>query len=233
MEIRLDNLSIGYKKGKVVAADINAEFAAGQLSCLIGRNGTGKSTLLKTITGFITPKAGKVFVGGKDIQSMTQRERSASVSVVLTGAPEVHNLTVSEMVSLGRSPHTGFWGSLRDEDKRIVDDSMALTGISPLAGRMIQNLSDGERQKVMIARAIAQQTPAILLDEPTAFLDYPSKVDLMKLLQDLAHEQGKIIIMSTHDLELCIRFADSLFLVADGTLLSVDPDTVKTYIAQS
>lgn len=230
MDIRLDNLSIGYKKGKTVATDINVTFRGGEFSCLIGRNGTGKSTLLKSITGFLPTKGGKTYFGDKDASLLSQHERAINVSVVLTGAPTVENLTVGEMVALGRSPYTGFWGNLSANDKQVVDAAMANAGITNLAGRMTNTLSDGERQKVMIARALAQQTPAILLDEPTAFLDYPSKVELMELLRRLAHEQGKAILMSTHDLDLCVRFSDRLFLLSDHHLRPVSTSEVKKMI---
>lgn len=231
MDIRLENLSIGYNKGKAVATDINVEFRGGDLSCIIGKNGTGKSTLLKTITGFLPAMQGTVLFGDKDSATMTRRERSIAVSIVLTGAPDIRNFTVREMVGLGRSPYTGFFGTLTPADKQVVDESMSMAGVTPLADRKTYTLSDGERQKVMIARALAQQTPAILLDEPTAFLDYPSKVDLIRLLGRLAHEQQKTIIMSTHDLALTVRFADRLFLMSSGSLNPVNADDVKAYIA--
>lgn len=162
---------------------------------------------------------------------MTRHERSIAVSIVLTGAPDIRNFTVREMVGMGRSPYTGFFGTLTPADKQVVDESMSMAGVTPLADRKTYTLSDGERQKVMIARALAQQTPAILLDEPTAFLDYPSKVDLIRLLGRLAHEQQKTIIMSTHDLALTVRFADRLFLMSSGSLNPVNADDVKAYIA--
>ena len=231
MDIRLENLSIGYNKGKAVATDINIEFRGGDLSCIIGKNGTGKSTLLKTITGFLPAKQGTVLFGDKDSATMTRHERSIAVSIVLTGAPDIRNFTVREMVGLGRSPYTGFFGALTPADKQVVDESMSMAGVTPLAGRKTYTLSDGGRQKEMIARALAQQTPAILLDEPTAFLDYPSKVDLIRLLGRLAHEQQKTIIMSTHDLALTVRFADRLFLMSSGSLNPVNADDVNAYIA--
>lgn len=230
MDIRLDNLSIGYKKRAAVANSINATIRAGELSCLIGRNGTGKSTLLKTIAGFLPAKEGKVWIGDNDIAVMSQHDRAVSVGVVLTKTPNVQNLTVREMVSLGRSPYTGFFGKLSANDERIVGEAMAMVGIDSLADRMIQALSDGERQKTMIARALAQQTAIILLDEPTAFLDYPSKVELMTLLRQLAHEHNKTLLMSTHDLDLCVGFADSLFLLDKATLQPVSKTEISNFI---
>ena len=128
------------------------------------------------------------------------------------------NLTIEEIIGLGRSPYTGFFGRLRAEDRKVVDDAIATMGIEKLRGRMIQTLSDGERQKVMIAKALAQETPIILLDEPTAFLDFPSKAETFQSLQRMAHERDKLILLSTHDLELAVRFADSLLEVKKGAL---------------
>lgn len=254
MDIRLEHLNIGYKRGKAVATDISATFRGGELTCLIGRNGTGKSTMLKTIAGFLKPfpplksnnpssmtpnsssrnlHSSSIFFGGNDSTTMTQLERAKMVSVVLTTVPRVRNLTVREMTSLGRSPYTGFFGTLGDDDERIINEAIADVGITPLAVRMIQTLSDGERQKVMIARALAQQTPAILLDEPTAFLDYPSKVELMQLLRRLAHKHNKTIIMTTHDLDLCFRFADKIFLLSDGSLRTVRQEEASKFFKRN
>ena len=218
--ISLTGLSIGYHiKGgnKIVADGIDVSLRGGELTCLIGSNGAGKSTLLKTLAGFLPKLAGNIFINGKEISAYTQKEMSRLVSVVLTSRPDGMNMTVEEVVALGRTPYTGFWGTLSDEDKRIVNESMNRVGISSLAKRTASTLSDGERQKMMIAKALAQQTQVIFLDEPTAFLDYPSKVDTMLLLSRLSHDMGKTIFMSTHDLELALQTADTLWLMAgDG-----------------
>ena len=140
------------------------------------------------------------------------------IGIVLTEKPDVRNMTVEELVGMGRSPYTGFWGVLTAEDHRIVAEAVGMVGIEPLQGRMIHTLSDGERQKVMIAKALAQQTPVIYLDEPTAFLDYPSKVEMMQLLRRLAHDQQKTIFLSTHDVELALQLADRLWLMEPGGL---------------
>jgi iron complex transport system ATP-binding protein len=138
------------------------------------------------------------------------------VGVVLTERPGIINLTVRELVGMGRNPYMGFWGRMSREDHAVVEEAIALTGTEPLADRMIQTLSDGERQKVMIAKALAQQTPVIFLDEPTAFLDFPSKVETMHLLRRLVRETGKTIVLSTHDLELALQMADRLCIMKDG-----------------
>ncbi|MCR5077631.1 MAG: ABC transporter ATP-binding protein, partial [Prevotella sp.] len=226
MIITLSHLSIGYAPRQSVVSNINAEIRSGQLTCLIGENGIGKSTLLKTLTGFLPKVSGKLLLDGQDISTLSQRELARKVSIVLTQKPDVQNLTVSEVVGLGRSPYTGFWGKLRTEDKLVVDDAIAAVGITRLRERKIQTLSDGERQKVMIAKALAQQTPVILLDEPTAFLDFPSKVDTFQFLLRTAHEHDKLILLSTHDLELAVRFADCLLEVSGAGLQTASSEEV-------
>ena len=230
MVINLSQLSVGYSLSHPVISDINLELRSGQLACLIGENGIGKSTLLKTLTGFLPKLKGSLLLGNRDIESFSQRELARQVSIVLTQKPDVQNLTIEEIIGLGRSPYTGFFGRLRAEDRKVVDDAIATMGIEKLRGRMIQTLSDGERQKVMIAKALAQETPIILLDEPTAFLDFPSKADTFQSLQRMAHERDKLILLSTHDLELAVRFADSLLEVKKGTLQAVSATEVKASI---
>ena len=222
--ITLENLSIGYtskNNRKVVAEGINATLNDSELTCLIGPNGIGKSTLLRTLSAFQPPLEGSITIDGKRLETLSDKEVSRLIGVVLTTKPDVQNITVTELVGLGRSPYTGFWGTLNEKDSEIVEESIAKTGITHLAERMIQTLSDGERQKVMIAKALAQQTPVIYLDEPTAFLDYPSKVDMLMLLRQLAHDTGKTIFLSTHDLELALQLADRLWLLSAATSLEV------------
>ena len=230
MIISLSQLSVGYTLSHPVISDINLELRSGQLACLIGENGIGKSTLLKTLTGFLPKLKGSLLLGDRDIESFSQRELARQVSIVLTQKPDVQNLTIEEIIGLGRSPYTGFFGRLRAEDRKVVDDAIATMGIEKLRGRMIQTLSDGERQKVMIAKALAQETPIILLDEPTAFLDFPSKAETFQSLQQMAHERDKLILLSTHDLELAVRFADSLLEVKKGALQAVSATEVKASI---
>lgn len=231
MIISLSQLSVGYLSSHPIISDINLELKSGQLSCLIGENGIGKSTLLKTLTGFLPKLKGSLLLDNRDITSFSQRELARQVSIVLTQKPDVQNLTIEEIIGLGRSPYTGFFGRLRAEDRTVVDDAIATMGIEKLRGRMIQTLSDGERQKVMIAKALAQETPVILLDEPTAFLDFPSKAETFQSLQRMAHERDKLILLSTHDLELAVRFADSLLEVKAGTLKAVSATEVKASIS--
>ena len=214
--IKIQDLSIGYVSKndvKVVAQHITATIYSGELTCLLGANGVGKSTLLRTLSAFQPKLEGKIFIEGKEIDEFTDKQLSHVVSVVLTEKPDIRNMTVEELVGLGRSPYTGFWGTLTKDDKAIVSRAIHQVGIDALQGRMIQTLSDGERQKVMIAKALAQETPVIYLDEPTAFLDYPSKVEMMQLLFKLSRETDKTIFLSTHDLELALQIADKLWLM--------------------
>ena len=209
--IKLDGLSIGYTAKhsvKVVAEGISETINSCELTCLIGENGAGKSTLLRTLSGFLPPLSGEIHIMGKTLKSYRETELAKVIGVVLTEKSNVQNMTVEELVGMGRSPYTGFWGRLRAEDHAKVAEAIDLVGIAELSDRLVQTLSDGERQKVMIAKALAQETPIIFLDEPTAFLDYPSKVEILKLLHKLSSEAGKTIFLSTHDLELALRVAD-------------------------
>lgn len=217
--IRLNNLYTGYHvKGgnKVVAQNINASLYDSELTCLLGVNGSGKSTLLRTLSAFQPALQGEIYLQNKKLNEYSDKEIAKKIGVVLTDRISVQNLLVEELVGLGRSPYTGFWGTLSKEDKEIVEDSIHEVGIDNLKGRMVSTLSDGERQKVLISKVLAQQTPVIFLDEPTAFLDYPSKVDLLRLLRKLAHEMGKTIFLSTHDIELTLQVTDKVWLLDSG-----------------
>jgi iron complex transport system ATP-binding protein len=215
--IQLKNLSIGYRikrgKTKTLMTSLNASIYSGQLTCLIGANGVGKSTLLRTISSFQPVIDGKILLNGNDISTLSIQQLSKLISVVLTDKIDVQNITVNDLVGLGRSPYTGFWGTLSKHDQEIVDSALQMVGIISMKDASIHTLSDGEKQKVMIAKALAQETPIIILDEPTAFLDYPSKVDVMQLLKRLAHELGKTIFLSTHDLELTLQIADMIWFL--------------------
>lgn len=226
---------------KVIAERLTGELTGGELTCLVGRNGTGKSTFLRTIAGLQAPIGGRVEVTpprpsqgegvGKNsvsIHSLSANERAKMIGVVLTQKPDVQNMTVEEVVGLGRTPYTGFFGTLSKADRAIVAEAMEQVGIRPLAQRNIQMLSDGERQKVMIAKALAQQTPVILLDEPTAFLDYPSKVEMMQMLHQMAKEMDKTIVLSTHDIELAAKIATRFLLLSEKGLQEVQASELLT-----
>lgn len=250
--ITLQNLSIGYRSKKkdlrVIASAINASLLSDELTCLIGSNGVGKSTLLRTLAGFQPPLEGEVLLQGNPLSTYSAQEMAKEVSVVLTSKLDIAQLSVTDVVGMGRSPYTGFFGTLSSSDKQVIAEALYQVGISHLADHNIQELSDGERQKVMIAKALAQQTSLIILDEPTAFLDFPSKVETMQMLRRLAHnqdqsahkqkqsahkqkqsvhnlhksrslqEQHKSILLSTHDVELALQIADRIWLMEPGRL---------------
>ena len=222
--IQLIDLGIGYqtKHGvKSVAEHISGAIRSGELTCLLGANGVGKSTLLRTLSAFQPKTSGQIVIEGRELDTYTDKELSRRIGVVLTEKPDVRNMTVRELVSLGRSPYTGFWGTYSRDDLQIVDEAIAQVGIETLSRRMVQTLSDGERQKVMIAKALAQQTPVIYLDEPTAFLDYPSKVEVLQLLRHISRQAGKTIFLSTHDVELALQLADTIWLMTRETGMTI------------
>ncbi len=224
MELVLKDLVIGYNTRagqRRVTAPLSVKLPEGRLICLVGRNGVGKSTLLRSLSGLQPPLSGDVLLGGSSIASYSHKALARLVSVVTTRDVPVPSMSSWEVVALGRSPYTQFWGQLSPADKEIVDRSIDITGISPLASRRVGSLSDGERQKVMIAKAIAQETPVILLDEPTAFLDYPSKVSTLSLLSRLAREMGRTILVSTHDVEHALRLSDEVLLLQKEGLYKV------------
>ena len=229
--ITTNRLTVGYRGHRVVE-DISLSLPCGRLVCLLGPNGAGKSTLLRTLCGFQPPIAGTVTISGSDITTMSAAEVARLVSVVLTDRPLTPSLTAAEMVGMGRAPYTGFWGRLSDDDRRLVSEAMQTVGIAPLATRRMGQLSDGELQKVMIAKALAQHTPVIVLDEPTAFLDYPSKVAVMKTLARLAHDEGKTILMSTHDLELAAQLGDELMEIENKHIRKNTADKVSRIIGR-
>lgn len=214
--IRIDSLSTGYRlkrEVRVVARNINASIHSGELTCLLGANGAGKSTLLRTLAAFQPPIDGSIRIMGRNIDEFSDKELSKAIGVVLTEKVDIRNMSVEDLVGLGRSPYTGFWGILDDTDRQVVRDALAMVKIEMLKDRMTDTLSDGERQKVMIAKVLAQQTPIIFLDEPTAFLDYPSKVEIMQLLHSLSRNENKTVFLSTHDLELALQIADKIWLM--------------------
>jgi iron complex transport system ATP-binding protein len=222
--IELRNLSIGYptKHGlRTVATAINGTIRSGELTCLLGANGVGKSTLLRTLSSFQPKTGGQILLQGRELTDYSDKQLSRLIGVVLTEKPDVRNMTVRELVSLGRSPYTGFWGTYSDEDLQVVDEAISMVGIQTLSRRRVCTLSDGERQKVMIAKALAQQTPVIFLDEPTAFLDYPSKVEVLQLLNRISREAGKVIFLSTHDVELALQIADTIWLMTAGEEMAI------------
>lgn len=215
--IEAHDLAIGYgkngRKEKRIHGGLNFELLPGELVCLLGPNGAGKSTLLRTLAYFQPALAGDLLFEGKELTAYSERERSRKIGVVLTDKTQTGGLTVSELIALGRQPHTGFFGRLKEHDRLIVAEAMTSVGIAHKANNYVAELSDGERQKAMIAKALVQECPLILLDEPTAFLDVVSRIEIMQLLHTIARTQGKTILLSTHDVEQALVFADRLWLL--------------------
>ena len=210
------NLAVGYRSDSQVVtllSNLNLVLKKGKLVALLGQNGAGKSTLLRALTCDEKPLDGIIEVNGKNLHEMGQKDRSRLIGLVSTEHIQAGALTVTELVGLGRQPHTGFLGRLDDDDRAIVQQAMTDAGIIGKADEYMSSLSDGERQKAMIARALAQQTPLIILDEPTAFLDVASRIETMRLLQTLAHERGKAVLLSSHDISQSLMLADELWLI--------------------
>lgn len=221
--IKTLGLGIGYKKIPIIEG-LNLELRKSTLTSLTGSNGIGKSTLLKTMTGELRPIAGEVFLYGKNIRDYSRKELSRMMAIVTTSPILAGGLTVREIVEMGRHPHTGMFGFLSDDDRRIVDKAMEFVGITHKERSFAASLSDGERQKTMIARAIAQDTPIIVLDEPFSYLDVAARIEILDLLGDLAHKEKKTILFSTHDVSQALRMSDRIWLVAkDRTLTDTTP----------
>ncbi|MEA5554488.1 ABC transporter ATP-binding protein [Anabaena cylindrica UHCC 0172] len=219
------NLTIGYKTSQKtirnVAANISTSLQAGELVCLLGANGAGKSTLLRTLAGMQPPIAGEVKLLEDDIYKLPPQELAKRLSLVLTEKIDVGMLSAYALVTMGRYPYTDWWGRLSSEDENIINWAIKSVGAVNLAQRNVSELSDGERQKIMIARALAQSPMVMLLDEPTAFLDLPRRVEIMKLLRQLARDTNQAILLSTHDLDLALRLADKIWLLGNNGILHV------------
>ena len=214
--ITANDLCIGYRQGKQekrIHEHLSFRLYPGELTCLLGANGTGKSTLLRTLAASQPALSGELLVQEKPLSAYSEKERSRTIGVVLTDKTQAGGLTVYELVALGRQPHTGFFGRLNKTDHSIIEEALEAVSISHKAHNYTAELSDGERQKVMIAKALVQECPLILLDEPTAFLDFPSKVEMMQLLHQLSRQTDKTIFLSTHDLELALQIADKIWLM--------------------
>lgn len=228
--IETQNLSIGYNQlGKKTALfpPINVDLNEGDVVALAGPNGAGKTTLFKTLSSTLAPLDGQIFLFGKEIRNYSAAERSKLYSIVLTERPDDMFLKVFDVVALGRYPYLGLWAKLKKNDYQIIEKSLDVSGVLHLIDRPFRCLSDGERQKVMISKALAQDTPLIFMDEPAAFLDYPSKIELMTLMLKLSREQGKTIMFSSHDLDILLRTADKLWIVANNKpLISGVPEDI-------
>ena len=222
--IELRGLSAGYGS-HVLVAGTTAMVHAGEMVTLLGANGAGKSTLLKTVCGELAPLHGEALVAGRDTAKVSRGELSRLLAVVNTDRVEADGLTVRELVGMGRYPYTGFFGRLDREDYRIVDEALGAVGMERYANRGIGSLSDGERQKTMVARALAQDTPVIVLDEPTAFLDVASRVELNALLVSLSRKNGKAVLMTSHDVAQALEQSSRVWLLTgDGKLTDATPE---------
>ena len=229
--IQTSGLAIGYKKGRreeVLNSRLDLSLYPGEVTSLLGVNGAGKSTLLRTLAGFHPSLEGEINILGRDYASIKAKELARMIGVVLTGKTMAGTLTVFDLVALGRHPYTGFFGRLQPEDRHSIGRAMQRSGIEGKANSRIAELSDGERQKAMIAKALAQECPIILLDEPTAFLDVTSRIELMILLRELAVDEGKSILLSTHDIELALALSDRIWLLEkyEGVTCGVPEDLV-------
>lgn len=229
------NLCIGYHgrannlinrvEAKKIAGPINLELCAGKLVCLLGANGAGKSTLIKTLSGIQVPLSGQVFIEDKPISKLSPQELATKLSLVLTETVRSWNLDVYSLISLGRFPYTGWLGNLSDEDLAIINFAIEAVNLLDFINRKVDELSDGEKQRVMLARALVQDTGLIILDEPTAHLDIPNRISLMGLLHTLSREQHKAILISTHELDLALQIADEIWLFdGNGNLITGTPE---------
>ena len=207
-----EDLCVGYAS-KPLIGPLDLRLPKGRLTCLLGANGAGKSTLIRTLVGMQKPVAGQVLLDGQGLGKLSAAELAKRLAVVLTDKVEVELLSGFELAALGRYPHIGWSGRLTDQDRAIVQDALAKAGAAKLAAHKVGRMSDGERQRVMLARALAQQPGVLVLDEITAFLDLPQRIETMHLLQQLARQQQLAVLVSCHDLELALRFADLVWLI--------------------
>ena len=225
--IQLKDLTLGYEQ-RTLLEKVSAHITGGQLVALLGRNGTGKSTLLRAVMGLEKPQNGEIILHGNNIASLKPEELARNISFVTTDKVRIANLRCRDVVALGRAPYTTWLGQLQGEDKEKVDNAMHLVGMDSYAEKTMDKMSDGECQRIMIARALAQDTPVILLDEPTAFLDLPNRYELCLLLRKLTQKEGKCILFSTHDLDIALSLCDTIMLIDNPQLYSLPTNEMIT-----
>lgn len=221
--LRTQNLNIGYSS-KLVQENLSLSLEKGALVCLLGTNGCGKSTLLRTLAYLQNPLSGEIFFEDKPLSKMTNEERSTLFALVLTDSVEIENMTVYELVAMGRFPYTSWSGKLKQEDRLIIEKVISQVNLVDKKFQFINQLSDGEKQRAIIAKALAQETALVILDEPTAHLDLPSRIEVMMLLKKLAHEMEKCFILSSHELDLSMQLADSIWLMDKGVCVGIPED---------
>lgn len=222
----MHDFSIGYGE-RMLLHEANAAIPKGSLTALIGRNGTGKSTLLRAIAGLNRRYSGKILLDGRNIARMKAPEMARMLAFVTTERTRIANLKCEDVVAIGRAPYTDWIGRMQDADREIVARSLASVGMEAYANRTMDKMSDGECQRIMIARALAQSTPVILLDEPTSFLDLPNRYELCSLLARLAHDEGKCILFSTHELDIALSLADNIALIDPPRLSCLPTDEMR------
>ena len=218
--IQLKDLTLGYGR-RILLDNVSARIPEGQLVALLGRNGTGKSTLLRAMMGLEKPQSGEIILQEKNVASLKPERLARNISFGTTDKVRIANLRCEDVVALGRAPYTNWLGQLQGEDLKRVDNAMRLVGMSGYADKTMDKMSDGECQRIMIARALAQDTPVILLDEPTAFLDLPNRYELCLLLKRLAQEENKCIVFSTHDLDIALSICDFIMLIDNPHLYAL------------
>ena len=216
--IKLNDITLAFGERRLIE-HASAHFECGKMTALLGRNGTGKSTLLRAIAALGRLQSGTIEIGGRDLRELSSAELARMIAFVNTERISVEAMTAYDLVAVGRSPYTGWSGKLRSCDHEVIERSICIAGVEHLANRYVDTLSDGECQRVMIARALAQDTPAILLDEPTSYLDMPNRYELCTLLGRLAHDEGKCVLYSTHELDIALTLSDSIALVDTPQLL--------------
>ncbi len=220
MILKVDKITVSYGK-KIVLKDLDIEFEEGTLTGIVGPNGSGKSTLLKTIATLLKPLRGTVYIDFKEIFKMSRREIAKTISIVLTERPDAELIKVRDLVALGRYPYTGIFGKLSNRDIDVVKECLKIVRAEHLEDRYFTELSDGEKQKVLIARALAQEPKILILDEPTTFLDIKHRMEIMSILRDIAKKKNMIIIVSLHELDIASKFCDKIIIINDGKIVKV------------
>lgn len=228
--IQLHDIHLGYGERDIIRSG-SLHLCAGELCALVGRNGSGKSTLLRTLIGHLHPLSGRITLCGEELETLSDQRKARLISFVSTERVRIENMRCEDVVATGRAPYTNWIGRLQEEDREIVMQALRTVGMEAFASRSIDTLSDGECQRVMVARALAQQTPVILLDEPTAFLDVPTRFELCRLLKELAHTQGKCILFSTHDIDAALPSCDSMVIIDNGSMEKVPASHAKEVLA--